>query len=516
MVKARRSLRASPEGMAKLRVAMLKFATQAELAERANISFSTVKRLFRGEPISRETFYNLSEVLGLPWEEIAELPKDVEAQSNEQEQDSKLDLESVVQQVRLRCCEKIQHLYSKIQLLNRQQIDVDQLYVDIYVLEKLASEVYATIPDLLKSSESRDSFDRLGLGSCLKRSPGFEVAAQYPRLVILGKPGSGKSTFLRHLAVACCKGEFLAEHIPILIELKFIKDASQFNLLNIIHREFGLAEQGQTEQILNQDKVLILLDALDEVDGQSRREIQDHIYEFSQQYYKNRFILTCRTQTTEYTLPTFDYVEVADFNSEQVEIFARNWFAALAETSEQGAELTVKFLSKLRLHENKQTAELVVTPILLSLICGVFNDLKDLPPKRSVLYEQEINLLLEKWDKKRGVRRDLGSEAYRKLSVGEKKKLLSYLAARKFEQEQYVLFEQCELQGYIAEYLGISTKDSEAVLEAIEAQHGLLVERAQGIWSFSHLTFQEYFTAQDITDDELNQLPSDGAEKHDN
>jgi predicted NACHT family NTPase len=281
-----------------------------------------------------------------------------------------------------------------------------------------------------------------------------------------------------------------------LIELRFIKDASQFNLLNIIHREFGLAEQGQTEQILNQDKVLILLDALDEVDGQSRREIQDHIYEFSQQYYKNRFILTCRTQTTEYTLPTFDYVEVADFNSEQVEIFARNCFAALAETHEQAAELTVQLLEKLRLPENKPTAELVITPILLSLVCGVFNDLKDLPPKRSVLYEQGINLLLEKWDEKRGVRRELGSEAYRKLSVGEKKKLLGYLAARKFEQEQYVLFEQGELLGYIAEYLRISTEDSEAVLDAVAAQHGLLIERAHGFWSFSHLTFQEYFTAQ--------------------
>jgi predicted NACHT family NTPase len=122
--------------------------------------------------------------------------------------------------------------------------------------------------------------------------------------------------------------------------------------------------------------------------------------------------------------------------------------------------------------------------------------LKDLPPKRSDLYKQGINLLLEKWDEKRGVRRELGNEVYRNLSVGEKKKLLCYLAARKFEQEQYVLFEQGELQGYIAEYLGISTEDSEAVLDAVAAQHGLLIERAQGFWSFSHLTFQEYFTAK--------------------
>jgi hypothetical protein len=34
------------------------------------------------------------------------------------------------------------------------------------------------------------------------------------------------------------------------------------------------------------------------------------------------------------------------------------------------------------------------------------------------------------------------------------------------------------------------------VLKAIEAQHGLLIKRAQKVWSFSHLTFQEYFVAK--------------------
>jgi predicted NACHT family NTPase len=41
--------------------------------------------------------------------------------------------------------------------------------------------------------------------------------------------------------------------------------------------------------------------------------------------------------------------------------------------------------------------------------------------------------------------------------------------------------------------------DSEAVLKSIEWQHGLLVERSRRIYSFSHLTFQEYFTARHIT-----------------
>jgi hypothetical protein len=81
------------------------------------------------------------------------------------------DIDELVQEVRSRCCDKIQHLYSKIQLLNRQQIDVDKLYVDVYVLEKLSSESYATIPDLLKGSDLRDGFDRLGLGAAESDRP---------------------------------------------------------------------------------------------------------------------------------------------------------------------------------------------------------------------------------------------------------------------------------------------------------------------------------------------------------
>jgi hypothetical protein len=58
-----------------------------------------------------------------------------------------------------------------------------------------------------------------------------------------------------------------------------------------------------------------------------------------------------------------------------------------------------------------------------------------------------------------------------------------------------VLFEQAEIEEYIAEFLGIGQRDSRAVLRAMEAQHGLLIERSQKIWSFSHLTFQEYLVA---------------------
>ena len=52
---------------------------------------------------------------------------------------------------------------------------------------------------------------------------------------------------------------------------------------------------------------------------------------------------------------------------------------------------------------------------------------------------------------------------------------------KKFEQEQYVLFEQAEIEGYIGEFLGIGVRESRGVLRAIESQHGLLIERSKKI-----------------------------------
>ena len=81
------------------------------------------------------------------------------------------------------------------------------------------------------------------------------------------------------------------------------------------------------------------------------------------------------------------------------------------------------------------------------------------------------------------------------------------MAFKTFDQKEY-FFKQRRVEGYIGEYIcnlpNAPDKqtaldiDSQAVLKSIEGQHGLLVERARGIYSFSHLTFQEYFTARKI------------------
>jgi predicted NACHT family NTPase len=227
------------------------------------------------------------------------------------------------------------------------------------------------------------------------------------------------------------------------------------------------------------------------------------IREFCRTYHKNSIIVTCRTNALDYNFLDLGFTEVivADFEQKQIEMFAHKWFVAFAKNDPEAGQARAKhFVERLHQPKNKRIRDLAITPILLNLTCLVFQDLGDFPSSRAKLYQQGLNILLKEWDSSKGVQRE---QLYGNLSVKEKEALLTHVAAMTFTQNRY-FFEQGEIEGHIVDYLRTLPhaqtdrlqQDSETVLKAIEVQHGLLVERSREIYSFSHLTFHEYFTAK--------------------
>ncbi len=495
-----RSLQASQKGIGRAKIALADYAlSQNELAEELEMSRQTVNNFFKGKPISRDNFRAICDRLGLDLENTVAI-RSVEASHDNQIPDSELD--ALVQEVRQKVHANIQKRCGEMRVLDMTRpIDLDTIYTDVNILQDITGRRRLDLAELLKNC-SLEEFDRLGFAHAqVERRSGLEAVEEFDHLMLLGKPGGGKTTFLKRLAALCNRGAFQGERVPIFITLKDFGDSAEKpELLIYISRwfnEWGLQEPQKVEQILQQGRGFLLLDGLDEVSENVSKQVIQEIQSFANRFSQNAFVVSCRIAAKEFTFQQFTEVEVADFNDKQIANFATRWFQA-----KNLAEKAKNFLEKLKAHP--RIKELATNPLLLTLLCLVFEGRTDFPANRSELYEEGLDILLKKWDGTRSIEREL---VYRELSLKRKEDLLSQLAFTTFEPANY-FFKKKEAEHLIETYIqnlpGAKSDpealrlDSEAVLKSIESQHGLFVERARGIYSFSHLTFHEYFTARKI------------------
>ncbi len=492
-----RSIKASVTGLKIANDAFnLKGRTQEYLAGSVGCSRQTVIKFLAGRPIEPRLFQEICAELKLEWDEIAEL----EANSKPPSQTSNLD--ALVREVRTKVSASIQKRCGTMRVLDMEQpITIDSIYTSVNILEKISRNQRRTVDELLEGCD-RENFDRFILGAVQqKRIPGLEAVEKHDKLLILGKPGAGKTTFLKWLALQCKEGKLHKDRVPFFVTLKeFAEIEGKPSLVDFISQqltECGIDDAKSTVQrILQGGRAIILLDGLDEVRSIEHDRVLNTIRQTSEQLDINQFVMTCRIAANEYTFADFTEVEVADFAPDQIAEFASKWFQSKDSIKAD------KFLKHLNAYPGLQ--KLATNPLLLTFLCLVFEEQARFPANRSELYQEGLDLLLKKWDVNQNIKRD---EVYKQLSPKRKEDLLSQVAYITFDRSEYFFkqkFVEEQIQDYIRNLPNVSNDpealqlDSEAVLNSISAQHGLLMERARGIYSFSHLTFHEYFTARQL------------------
>lgn len=244
---------------------------------------------------------------------------------------------------------------------------------------------------------------------------------------------------------------------------------------------------------MNQGRALILLDGLDEVRDKDFDRVRKTIEAFATVFARSPIVVTCRIAAREYSFDRFTEVEMADFSKSQIQAFAHRWFSLQGEGPRSRTFMT-------KLTRDPSILELASSPLLLTLLCLVFQERNGFDGTRAELYREGFDVLLRKWDAKRGIERD---RPYG-LTITDMETLLGEIAYQRFLVSEY-FFDQDSLEEQIRAFfkdrrlLGpYEELRAERVLNSIEANLGLLVERALRVYSFSHLTFQEYLTARRV------------------
>lgn len=388
----------------------------------------------------------------------------------------------------------VRKLYGTTKVLNRD-IKIQNLYTDVYVYEEVSTDSYLEANEFQKEAVNLKSFSLRIL-----KKPIRHIALQTKRLFILGKPGSGKTTFLKYLTIKACMGN--TGQTPIFISLKEYSD-SKLDIIQFINRQFDVCSFPDAQffvcHLLDKSNAIVLFDGLDEVDVNNRKNVMNELEWFSKKYIDVTICISCRLGSIEKAFDRYTYMEIADFDEKQMNIFARKWF-------EDNDERLASFLHRMRSPENHGLRELAQTPLLLALLCIVFEETLEFPKKKIDLYMRAVDVLLEKWDSKRGIVRN--DENF-SVSRMRKEHLLGFLAAINFQAGKFI-FEKEILTKQVEDYFMQLPKDEiiktngESVLKAIQEHHGLLVQRSQNLYTFSHLTFQEYFTARYIVGNAAN------------
>lgn len=393
-------------------------------------------------------------------------------------------------------------------------IDLEDMYVPLRAmvnLQGVREKQYLGAEDAEKYLNERDCGSEISLVEAF-----HELKKRKRRgIVILGDPGSGKTTHLKRVLLWCIrKGSETTglpnDMIPVFLPLRELKNLDEgldvFIQAQLQSPHLQTAK-GFGKRLLERGNLLFLLDGLDEVADLSERErVSGWITEAIRSHPTCRFVVTCRFAGYSETVQMKeDFLEmhVRPLTQDQVERFIQNWYTivekGLAKDPEQAGGIASEKADNLikRLQEPdfraRRVFELTRNPLLLANICLVHRFRADLPKKRAHLYEECIKVLLEHWRKAKMLIVDIGAQ--------NGIRVLQPVALWMHGQEERTRAKDSELEPIIepvlksVKWLGGSAKD---FLRIIRDESGLLTGWSHEDYGFMHLGFQEYLAAREI------------------
>jgi hypothetical protein len=369
--------------------------------------------------------------------------------------------------------------------------------------------------------------------------PVLEVltAAESRLVVLLGDPGSGKSTLSRYLALtlagnpdrppagtateAVSAGEqhlaAFASWLPVVVELRAYADAQGrwdtfAGFLDCLCRTDegpGLPEHTLDSYLRENGRAWVVFDGLDELfDLKARETVARQIAGFAARYPKIRVLITSRPiGYPRQILDAAGFVtySLQDLEKKQIEAFLVQWYqVAYHHDSTQARRRRQRLLDSI--DASPSIRELAGNPLLLTIL-AIIGKGRELPRDRQAVYAHAASVLTYHWD----VNRHLSNEHIPAdvLDVEDRKNLLrriarlmqstrSGLAGNHIDGETL----KKEFDAYLINQYAYTPDRAHAIaaamLRQLRERNFILSLFGADIYGFVHRAFLEYFCADDL------------------
>ena len=412
----------------------------------------------------------------------------------------------------------------------REDPPADEIPKDL--LRKLAEDGEWSKDEVEKHEELERQIERVR-DSFVQRKPRpvLEIVAEpdCDRLVILGGPGSGKSTLVRYLLLSLLDLNERTEvppwletfhgSLPLLLELReFIAERDNNRCENFLEYWHILGKTDGyfldarwLDNSLRDKPSLILIDGLDEIfDSRDREKITEMIVGLGATYPRARLIVT--SYPVGYQKKTLDnagfrHFAIEDLNEEQIETFVRGWFRQIFPNRPQQAEQRVERV--LATTKTSPPIRLLAGNPMLLTIMTLIAQLRELPRDRWRFYDYSAEVLCHHWD----VNRHLVDSRHDAPYVGleDKKEMLGWIAFHMQEGANGLagnVIRGAKLLKVIEDYLKTryelmpaeANRVADALIDQLRKRNYILCMRAPGLYGFVHRTFLEYFCALQLVD----------------
>jgi formylglycine-generating enzyme required for sulfatase activity/tRNA A37 threonylcarbamoyladenosine biosynthesis protein TsaE len=358
-----------------------------------------------------------------------------------------------------------------------------------------------------------------------------EMVSRKSKLLMMGDPGSGKSTFVKHIAYLMAQAALAKDTapwlgrlgewkhgslLPVHIELRQVMAQADgkskgarliSNYLRAELTEWGLEDYWSEFNDALQDKqggLLFLLDGLDEVPTAQRQAMVDAVNDLASLYPRHRYVVTCRPYAyvgQPWKLTGFHEVTLAPFSDEQIDRFIQNWYERLTERKRiERAASGEKARRLIEAVHRRDLLGLAERPLLLTVMAQLHAYAGQLPEDRTQLYADAVQLLLQRWESRLGAENGiLEYLAVPGLKMSDLESGLYEVAFRAHSagdsRDGTADISEGQLRQYLARYLNHDWNKAGLFVEYIRERAGLLVRHKTEAYTFPHRSFQEFLSA---------------------